>query len=224
MGAQRLNIFNRAHKALRGLLCRTLIQIQQTDFSKYKNTEICISQLRVVMELLEEHAALEDGVILPLLKDNAESVVLFFMEQHIEDEILSEKLNSVLTDLQNTESAEHRIALSQRLLQQYIAFMIFNLNHMNMEEQFINPLLLSAYEDAELEKVVTDAVKRSPPKHNDLFLGLMIEHQNDAEIFNWFSSIKETAPKQVFQQFCFLAEGVLHEQRMNILNINLKQE
>lgn len=219
MKLQRLNIFNRAHKALRALLCNTLIQLQQTDFSEQKSTEICIFQLRLVLDVLEEHATLEDGVILPLIKESAASVASFFMQQHIEDEVLSEHLNSILTLLENTESAEQRIILSQKLLYQYIDFMAFNLKHMTMEERLINPLLLSVYADTELEKIVTDALKKSPPKHNDFFLSLMIEHQNNAEIFDWLSSIRETAPKEVFRQICLLTESILPEHRMKIINL-----
>ncbi|MBO9636144.1 MAG: hemerythrin domain-containing protein [Chitinophagaceae bacterium] len=179
---QRLNIFNKAHKALRGLFCTTLIQLQQTDPTRLNELVPCISQIRLLLELLEQHALLEDNHILPLLEPNGASISTFFANQHVQDEILSTNLKCTLNSLEKENTKEEQLHLGQKLMLQFIDFTVFNLDHMNMEEQLINPFLWSAYPDAVLENKITEAIRASPPVHHEIFLDLMIQHQNKSEV------------------------------------------
>ncbi|MCF3109639.1 hypothetical protein LL912_12740 [Niabella sp. CC-SYL272] len=223
MEQQRFNLFNRAHKALRGLMCSTLIRLQQADLTGEYSLKQCCRDINLVIELLEEHAILEDHYILPSLPPEARSSVLFFEQQHLEDKMLCSNLKELMKKMENATTGSLRASGVPVLLQAYISFAVFNLQHMNMEEQLLNPLLWLKYTDVELEQIVAEAIKKSPSKNHMLFLGLMIEHQNDEELYTWICNIRQTAAAAVFQQLEALSNQVLPEARLNALKQRIKK-
>ncbi|RFS26942.1 hypothetical protein DVR12_03920 [Chitinophaga silvatica] len=220
----RFNLFNKAHKALRALLCNVLIELQQTDFSVSAESDSCISKIRLVLEVLHEHAQLEDNFIFPLLCPNAESIRAYFARQHIEDEALTLDLSIALDNIENAQTALQLSIAAISLQQQYIGFVAFNLNHMNMEEEIINPYLWSVYSDGALERLSAEAVRNNPPKHDAMFVGLMLEHLNNYEILSWLRNIRKEAPANVFQHFYNKSKEVLTSSRFNKIEKQLNNK
>lgn len=192
----RFNLFNRAHKAIRALLCNTLLQVQKTDFTSPGATG-CVAGIRVVLEVLQEHAYLEDHFIFPLLQSNAPSLAAFFEKQHHQDELLTQDVEAALTGFENASGEQEQLLTGIVILEQYAAFVAFNLSHMNMEEQLINPFLWTLYSDAELVQRVTEALQKAPPVHDDLLLRLMIENQNSRELAVWFAAMGPEATEKL---------------------------
>jgi len=215
----RFNIFNKAHKAIRGLLCDTLVQIQRTDFANRKEAQSCVNHVRLTLDMLYEHATLEDQFILPLLPSEAATVVSFFARQHTKSEMLSAELEKMLKHLESNVTLEQPQQTAHKLMHTFADLLAFNMQHLNMEEQLINPFLWAQYTDEELEETASEAVKRNRPKHDEDFLTLMITHQNNQELCHWFSAIRQNAPWEVFDQFMTRAKNVLPEERMKFLTI-----
>jgi hypothetical protein len=64
---KRYNIFNQIHKGLRALLYETIIKLQQTDFTDAEDADEAVQQVKIILDLFDEHAHTEDNFILPAI-------------------------------------------------------------------------------------------------------------------------------------------------------------
>jgi hemerythrin-like domain-containing protein len=211
----RFNPFGQVHKGLRALLYDTAILLQHTNFSVVEEMEEAVERVRLVNTLFAHHAHVEDSQIFPLIKTYAPEIVDDFEAQHQEDHELSHGLEKCIHLFTETNTAEQNLWAGNELLQNFNAFLAFNVEHMKKEETIVNACLWRYFTDEELLQKVREISASIAPDQNKHFVFWMLKGMATHEIIVWYNDIKLAAPPHIFQFFCDLAETALPEKKWN---------
>lgn len=223
MQALRFNTFGQIHKGLRALLYDTALMIQHTNFTRDDETRAVVERVGLVERLFESHAHIEDSEIFPMVASHAPEVVADFEAQHDEDHRLSEDLKRQLEKFVETNSAEQNQAYGWELMQQFNAFLAFNVEHMRKEETIVNDLLWQHYSDAELLGKVESISASIPPEKNVHYAEWMLRGMAVHEITCWLSNVRHHAPPPVFDMLIGIAESVLPADRWSAVRDGLME-
>ena len=210
---KRYNIFNQVHKGLRALLYETIIKLQQTDFADAADAEEAVQQVKIILDLFDEHAHTEDTFILPAIVEYEPSVVDMFAQEHVQDLALSNKLNGLLQAFSLTVSADAKREIGAAVCTVVFDFMLFNLSHMKKEEDVLNKLLWRYYDDGALHGITMNIIAHVPADKMPLYNKWMMRGLSNTEIIGWLQEVKNNAPEFVFNSFVDLAVQELPEQR-----------
>ena len=210
---KRYNIFNQIHKGLRALLYETIIKLQQTDFTDAENADEAVQQVKIILDLFDEHAHTEDTFILPAIVEYEPSVVDVFAQEHVQDLALSNKLNGLLQAFSLTISPDAKREIGAAISTAVFEFMLFNLEHMKKEEDVLNKLLWRYYTDEVLHGITMNIVASAPADKMPLYNKWMMRGLSNTEIINWLKQIKNNAPEFVFNSYVDLATNELAENR-----------
>lgn len=211
----RFNPFGQVHKGLRALLYDTSLQLQQTNFTVEEEIHAAVERVKLVSRLFEHHADVEDSQVFPLIREHAPGVVDDFEAQHQTDHALAEDLEKCLHYFTETNSPEQNGFAGNELLQNFHAFLAFNVEHMKKEETIVNGVLWRHYTDEQLLQKVQEISAAIPPQENRHFVYWMLKGMGTHEIIDWYNGIKVSAPPPVFEFFCNLAEEALPTAQWN---------
>jgi hypothetical protein len=206
---ERYNSFNIIHKGLRAALYETALQLQQTDFTQKEQVEEALNRVKEIVMLFEGHAHKEDSFILPMIHEYEPSVVASFNAEHEEDEKLGNELNSAVEKVAVSSMPSEKIASGRELIECFVRFMIFNLEHMAKEEDIINQILWRYYSDDEIRAVVSQISANTPPWMQDFYVKWMLRGINNMEAAVWMKAIEKGTPPVVFQTLLQKAEQEL---------------
>lgn len=210
---KRYNIFNQVHKGLRALLYETIIKLQQTDFTDVEDADEAVQQVKIILELFDEHAHTEDTFILPAIAEYEPSVVDVFAQEHVKDLALSNKLNGLLQAFSLTISPDAKREMGAAISNAVFEFMLFNLEHMKKEEDVLNKLLWRYYTDEVLHGITMNIIANVPADKMPLFNKWMMRGLSNTEIIGWLKQVKNNAPEFVFNSYVDLAINELAECR-----------
>lgn len=219
----RFNPFGQVHKGLRALLYDTALLLQQTNFTSEEEIDVALERVRLVNELFEHHAQVEDSQVFPLIQDFAPQIVSDFEAQHQIDHALSEGLEKCLAFFTETNSPGQNQYAGNELLQSFNAFLAFNVEHMKKEETIVNGVLWQYYSDADLLRKVQEIGAAIPPEQNRHFCFWMLKGLATHEIIDWYNAVKLSAPPPVFEFFCNLAEEALPEKKWDRVKEGLQE-
>lgn len=203
---ERYNIFNLIHKGLRASLYQTALQLQQTDFTCDASIEEATDKVREIVLLFEGHAQKEDGFVLPAIEAYEPSVVAAFEAEHQEDERLGHALHACLDRLSSATTYLEKLIAGKELNESFVAFTVFNLQHMAREEDIINKVLWRHYADEELMMLSGKIAASIEPWINDFYTTWMLRGINDLEASEWMKAIERGLPEVVFQTLLQKAE------------------
>jgi len=209
----RYNIFNQIHKALRALLYDSALFIQQTDFTNAAETAKAVEKIKVVVELFDKHAYYEDNYILPAIEKFDAAVITSFEQEHQEDHALGQQLTQLMNGLSEAIAPNDRIEAGAALHNAFIAFMVFNLNHMAKEEQILNAVLWKYFDDAQiiaLNRTIVANISQEEMEVGNLW---MLKSLNNLEIINWLKLVRANAPEQAFRALYLMASDALNDNR-----------
>ncbi|RYZ56875.1 MAG: hypothetical protein EOO14_11750 [Chitinophagaceae bacterium] len=215
MQTLRFNPFGQVHKGLRALLYDTALLLQHTNFSVEEEIAEAVDRVKLLNQLFAHHAHTEDSQIFPLLKTYDPRLVDDFEAQHQVDHELSHGLEKCLRQFTETNTAAQNLWAGNELLQQFNAFLAFNVEHMKKEETIINACLWRYFSDEALKAKVQEIAASIPPEQNKAFGFWMLRGMATYEIISWYNEIKLAAPPPVFSFFCDLAEEALPEKKWN---------
>lgn len=210
---KRYNIFNQIHKGLRALLYETIIKLQQTDFTDAEDADEAVQQVKIILDLFDEHAHTEDTFILPAIAEYEPSVVDVFEQEHVKDLALSNKLNGLLQAFSLTISPEAKREIGAAISNAVFEFMLFNLEHMKKEEDVLNKLLWRYYTDEVLHGITMKIIANVPADKMPLYNKWMMRGLSNTEIIGWLKQVKNNAPEFVFNSYVDLAVNELAECR-----------
>ncbi len=209
-----VNIFNQVHKGLRAALYDTAINLQRTDFTCGYEADEAIENVNEVVMLFEEHAQKEDHFILPLIAAYEPSVTDAFEQEHFTDLLLSAQLQRSMQQFLLLMKAEDRAEAGKKINIDFVAYTVFNLQHMAKEETVLNELLWRYYSNDYLQTVQQKIVKETSPLQVEYFMKWMLRGINNTEAAAWLKEVERTAPPMVFQTFYMKAEDELPEARL----------
>ena len=203
---ERYNSFNLIHKGLRASLYQTALQLQQTDFTDEAATEDAISKVREIVMLFEGHAQKEDRFIFPAIEEYEPSVVASFEAEHVLDEKLGQDLHRCINKLILASEFLEKIARGRELNEAFVAFTVFNLQHMAKEEDIINKILWRYYSDDQIKKISNNIAASIQPWIQDFYANWMIRGINNIEAADWIMEVEKSMPEVVFQTLLQKAE------------------
>jgi len=219
----RFNPFGQVHKGLRALLYDTALLLQHTNFAVEDEIYPAIDRVKQVNSLFAHHAHIEDSQVFPMIESFAPDVVTDFEAQHQVDHALSESLEKCLAHFTEANTVEQNKFAGNELLQNFNAFLAFNVEHMKKEETIVNGVLWQHYSDEQLQKKVHEISAAIPPQENGQFVYWMLKGLGTQEIIDWYNAIKLTAPPPVFNFFCDLAEEALSCSKWNCVKDALQE-
>lgn len=219
----RFNIFNQIHKALRAMLYDTSLVLQQTNFGDLEEAETALEKVKQVVDMFDAHATHEDDFILPPIQHYEPSLVDAFEQEHEEDHALTEKLRGLLVVYKHAVKMEVKIETGRAILNSFIDFMIFNLEHMVKEETVLNKILWRYYTDEEIKEVNKKIIESISPGEMALASAWMMRGLSITEISTWLKAVEKNAPQQVFSQLFSLAEKELPNDRFRKVMENLTE-
>lgn len=207
----RYNTFNQIHKALRALLYDTALTLQQTNFNDAEETALAIEKVKLAADMFDDHAHHEDNYVLPAIAAYEPSVVATFEAEHVTDMKLSAQLKDAIYAVELAQKA--KAEMGAELTKSFIAFMVFNLNHMAKEEDVINKILWRYYSDAEIIAINQKIVANLTPWAMEVSASWMMRGMNTPEIVNWLRAVSKTAPEHISQALFATAERELTDDR-----------
>ncbi|MDO1450259.1 hemerythrin domain-containing protein [Rhodocytophaga aerolata] len=212
---QRYNSFNLIHKGLRAMLYDTALAIQHTDFTNPAETLPTLEKVENTLYFFDEHADHEDRFILPAIEKHNKKLVDNFEKEHVTDHRLAADLRNLKQVLNSTLDPESRYAIGRQIFFLFNAFVAFNLEHMNREEDQLNKVLWEHYTDEEILTIEQNIVNSISP--DELFeeSKWMMRGINNAEVISWLRGVKMEAPEFIFQSILQLARQELPETRWN---------
>lgn len=197
---QRYNMFHQVHKGLRAMLYETALCLQHTEFDDAVQARESLAQLQEVIYLFNKHAHSEDTYVFPAVEKFEPSVADAFEQEHVKDHELGELLDQAITACEAATGVAARLEAGRHVQEAFIAFMLFNLEHMAKEESVINPILHRYYQDHELHAITQQIVSAIVPVDMARFSRWMIRGLHNAEISQWLKEAELHAPEPAFQQ------------------------
>lgn len=217
----RFNLFKSLHKGLRALLADTLIQLQQTDFLIEAQASVAFERIKLALLLMHRHTKWEDDVVFRKLGANALSMTGYFTSQHYHTDALTLNLDILICGFEEAKTPAEMETVANSLLSAFIEFAAYSFNHMNMEEQLINPLLWCSYTDQELQALQLLHLNPSAGKSEQIFLQWMLIHNTNRELASWLNSMNHNAAAIQFNRIYDLAQEVLAPERLEFINLNV---
>lgn len=218
MHSTRFNAFNQIHKALRTLMFDTILRLQHSHFADPESSRPAIGQVELLLGMMDGHAHHEDNFILHAAEKHAPDLIHEFESEHAIDLSLSNQLREKIAAYW---LAEDKSSAGKEIYYALNAFVAFNLEHMNKEEQVLNPVLWSHYTDAELLGIVRAIQQSIPPEELNIGLEWMIKALGDSELLPWLRSVKQEAPAFVFDNLLAAAEKHLPSSRWSVVKEQL---
>lgn len=210
---ERYNIFFPVHKGLRSLLFDSAQLLQTTDFTAETEAVAAVERVQTVVAIFEGHASKEDNYVFAAIAAYEPSVVDAFEQEHVEDHALGQSLQNWLTAFGYAQAPSAKKTIGDELTKAFIAFAVFNLNHMAKEEKIINPLLWRYYSDEELHGITLQILQSIAPQEMAVFSRWMVRGVNNPEMIHWFNGVKLTAPAPAFHGLISIAENELETSR-----------
>lgn len=203
---ERIDIFINIHKGLRRALLGMSNKLGCLDWSDKEEVAAVGKEFANILHFLREHAGNENEVQMPPLEERAPGATRKMAEDH-------ERLEKVYDQL---ESEWDRVSRSHdpawpgyQLYRNYNRFLSEYLLHMDMEEGEITETIYRHFTDPEIGVLIGRIVKRVSPQDMAMMLAYVIPGLNDAERCTFLSTLKATAPPEVFTGVKGLAQKVL---------------
>ncbi len=164
----RLNIYADIHRAMRAMLCETLVQVGRTDAFDADETTATLAAVRALLDHCRGHLDKEDRYVHPALEACEPGTSARIAAEHDAHLQAIDDLDEDVAVVEAAADAARDAALF-RLYQRLSLFTAENLAHMMVEETAHNATLWAHYRDDEL-LALNDRIVASiaPPEMMDI--------------------------------------------------------
>lgn len=221
MQLRKTDLFTFIHKAIRSLIYNAASKLQTADFSNEKEVKTLLATLKQDLDLLHEHAVNEDNIIFPEIADEEPKMIEVLNEEHKK---LESKLNSLHILIEKTEqsiSIEERMLLGNSLNSLFNEFIADYLAHMNHEESTVLEASFKYLTDEELIAIRTRIQSNVPPDRYKVWMNWMLRSLNNTELVGLLSSMKASAPSNVFDYILEMTKSILDKERWLKMELGL---
>jgi hypothetical protein len=210
---RRYNIFNQAHKALRGLLYDTALVLQLTDFSIPEEACPALEKIEVALSILDHHARNEERFLLEVIRMHDPVSYSFFIEQQAKEESLNHLLKNQIDGYYTSVIPDQQEDNGLLIFDTFNNYLSLQLAHMSTQETAFNMILWSRLTDQDLCRLNNYIILSTPAEIRLIASNWMLRCTSNKELFLWIVEVKDHAPEFVFQSLLELAEKVLPEVR-----------
>lgn len=145
----RVDLYGPDHEGLRALLFDLGAAAARLDVERTEDVDELVSRVERVLELLDEHAAHEDGRLMPVLHALSPAVESVLAEEHRRLDAMQVEVAQAAY-LLAAAAPEDRPPVAAHLCRLIDMLIAGHLLHMNREETDANHVLWATFDDAEL--------------------------------------------------------------------------
>ena len=214
---QRYNIFRRTHKGLRSMLFDAGAKIQQTDFTKNKQSNAAIEAVKHSTRSFLYHLSKEDKIIYHSVVLFAPYIVAMVEQTNLKDQALAESIDKLIGQQREQDTKKEKIAFGHQLQALFFEFTAAVLQHMNKEETVINEILWSNYSDRQLVGMEVEMMKQATSSDCTWYTGKILKELSNREILMWVDLIKEHATPFMLKKLISTARIVLPIDRWQMI-------
>ena len=214
---QRYNIFKRTHKGLRGMLFDAGARIQQTDFTKAKQTDAAIDIVKQTTRSFLYHLSKEDNLLYHSVVLYAPYIIAMIEQTNIKDEKLARSIDKTIEQYKDMATKNEMISFGLQLQAVFFEFTAAVLQHMNKEETVINEILWSNYSDKQLIGMEVKMMKQASSSDSTWYTGKILKELSNREILMWVDIIKEHATPFMLKKLISTARIVLPIDRWQMI-------
>lgn len=189
------------------------MSLQHTDFAHATEYPHSLQNLEHLVAIFDAHAGHEDGHLFPLLQACNPALQDEMEKEHVKDIALSNELRSLTASFRSATNAEAKRELGNKICYTFYAYIAFNLEHMNKEEQVVNESLWSHYSDMEIIQANMRMVAGLSPDEVRRNAVWMMRGCSNADLIGWLNSIKKQVPAPVIDLLLGIAESELSAHR-----------
>lgn len=190
--AERHDLYQPIHKALRALMADTLLRLGALDVCDAEECAATLTQTESLLGLVDSHLDHEDRFLHPALQQRAPELVLQIEAEHAEHRASTQALRAELQALRFAPLDDAALRLYRHLA----LFIAENLSHMHFEETVLNAALWAHFSDAELQAMHERLVASIAPAEMALTLRWMVPAMTPAQRVGFFSGLQHQAPPE----------------------------
>jgi hypothetical protein len=204
LAPDRFNLYTQIHKALRALMCETLLEVGRADPTDSRDVEQALAAVRTLLDIARGHLHHEDAFIHPALEEARPGSSSETQRDHAHHIESFAALEATARTVERGADAERAQALL-RLYRQLALFIAENFEHMHVEETENHAVLADCYSDDELHALEGRLVAAIPPAELMAVLSWMIPSVSAPERAGLLGGLQQTAPAPAFAAVLELA-------------------
>lgn len=207
---RRADLYTGIHKAMRMLMCDTLVALGRLDTSDAEELAATLARLRHVIELSRHHLHKEDQHVHPAMESRRRGSTFRMRKDHTEHEEAFERLEALALRVERSQGPAREDA-SLELYRAFALYMAEDLVHMHAEETENNAVLWAHFDDAELHGIHQAILASMDPQLLTEYLRWLAPAMTPAERAGLLSGMRASTPAEVFAGFAALVRSVLGE-------------
>lgn len=204
----RVDLYGNVHKGLRAALFGTAALAGRTDFEHADEVQAAAAAVRRLLGFLDEHAAHEDAVVLPVLASLAPELHADLQAEHARLDGLQREVLALADRLPGAPSPE-RLALGRRLHDRLFRLGAEHVQHMLREEQDATRVLWAHLDDAALGALHGRILGAIPPARMAEWLALMLPALSLPERTAVLAGLRARVPPAALHDLTAPARGEL---------------
>lgn len=208
LNTPRVNVYAYIHKALRSLMCHTLVTVGRTDPTDTTEVDATLAQVRDLTGLFATHLAHENTFLHSAMEARARGSSATTAGDHTHHEVAINNLNALSQAVAQSSGTARADALT-RLYRNLALFVAENLTHMEEEESANNAVLWATYTDQELLAIEASIHQAIEPAEMALCMHWMLPGLNAVERAGVLMGIRDHAPEPVFGGMLGIARKTL---------------
>jgi len=193
----RFDMYGPIHKGLRHAHCRVLVELGRTTFSDDEACERALAALEEVLDLGDRHVVHEETHVHPVLAQRAPTSVAELAAGHVERREIVAELRALAGATRAARPSARALA-GKTLYLHFAAFFARELDHMNLEERVVQPLLERHFDDEELGRIHERLVAALEPAELMASARAMVPAMSRAERAALVAGAKANAHPAVF--------------------------
>ena len=203
-----LSLYTPIHKGLRARLFKLSMRAGTLDYTDKAALEALYEEVVAVGTQMLIHHDWEEHAIHPLLADEVPGGAEQLEDAHRVAHHRFDNLKAHIAKIRVQATVEKQRALGLEFYLALNRFIVFFLEHLNEEEEHIQPVLWDLSTTKELIAAAQTPFNE-PPEQVKANLVMVIAAANMDEITTLFTSLKENVPRTAFQNALDLAERIL---------------
>jgi hemerythrin-like domain-containing protein len=207
----RYDLYVAPHKMLRMFMSDTQLRVGALDTEDAARAQPALDQLRDLLAMLHHHLEIEDTFVLSALEVRRPGAGQANSREHRDHERAIAELGDLATQVERAiaAAAPERVFLAHRLYLALGRFVADNLEHMDVEETHMNPVLWALFSDEELRQIQADILGWLTPAQKAVSVRWMIPSLSPAERATWASDARRAMPDAAFAQLIAYACALL---------------
>jgi hypothetical protein len=207
---RRADLYTGIHKAMRMLMCDTLVALGRVDTADGEELASALARLRHVIELSRHHLHKEDQHVHPAMESRRRGSTFRMRKDHTGHEEAFERLETLVLRVERSQGPARDDA-SLELYRAFALHMADDLVHMHAEETENNAVLWAHFDDAELHGLHQAILASMDAQLLAEYLRWLAPAMTPEERASLLSGMRASLPAEAFGGFAALVRTVLGE-------------